>query len=86
MISNPTLEEQQELILDQGLKNIKAQSFQIKNTINTNNLRQCLKETNLMLCELRTSDLTPKNYYQLYTTAFDEMQYVTNFFQEEVNR
>ena len=86
MIINPTLEEQQELILDQGLKNIKAQSYQIKNTINTNNLRQCLKETNLMLCELRTSELTPKNYYQLYTTAFDEMQYVTNFFQEEVNR
>ena len=86
MIINPTQEEQQELILDQGLKNIKAQSYQIKNTINTNNLRQCLKETNLMLCELRTSELTPKNYYQLYTTAFDEMQYVTNFFQEEVNR
>ena len=59
-------EDDQELQLDQGLKNIKAQSFHIHNTIEKNNLRQCLKETNAMLAELRTSALTPKNYYHLY--------------------
>ena len=79
-------EDDQELQLDQGLKNIKAQSFHIHNTIEKNNLRQCLKETNAMLAELRTSALTPKNYYHLYTAAFDEMQYVENYFKEEIKR
>ena len=79
-------EVDQELQLDQGLKNIKAQSFHIHNTIEKNNLRQCLKETNAMLAELRTSALTPKNYYHLYTAAFDEMQYVENYFKEEIKR
>ena len=77
-------EDDQELKLDQGLKNIKAQSLHIHNTIEKNNLRQCLKETNAMLCELRTSSLTPKNYYHLYTAVFDEMQYVENYFKEEI--
>jgi len=86
MINNPGIEDEQELILDQGLKNIKTQSYQIKIAIDKYNLRNCLQETNQMLCELKNSQLTPKNYYQLYTTVFDEMQYVTNFFQEEVNR
>ena len=79
-------EDDQELKLDQGLKNIKAQSFHIHNTIEKNNLRQCLKETNAMLCELRTSSLTPKNYYHLYIAVFDEMQYVENYFKEEIKR
>ena len=39
-----------------------------------------------MLNELRTSYLTPKNYYHLFTAAFDEMQLVINFFQEEITR
>jgi len=86
MINNPGIEDEQELILDQGLKNIKTQSYQIKMAIDKYNLRNCLQETNQMLCELKNSQLTPKNYYQLYTTVFDEMQYVTDFFQEEVNR
>ena len=73
-------EEDQERYLDRGLKKIKAQSFHIHTAIEKNNLRQCLKETYSMLSELRTSALTPKNYYHLFTTIFDEMQIVENFF------
>ena len=79
-------EEDQERYLDRGLKKIKAQSFHIHTAIEKNNLRQCLKETYSMLSELRTSYLTPKNYYHLFTNAFDEMQNVSNFFQEEIKR
>ena len=79
-------EEDQERYLDRGLKKIKAQSFHIHTSIEKNNLRQCLKETYSMLSELRTSALTPKNYYHLFTTIFDEMQIVENFFSEEINR
>ena len=79
-------EEDQERYLDRGLKKTKAQSFHIHTAIEKNNLRQCLQETYSMLLELRTSYLTPKNYYHLFTAAFDEMQIVYNFFLEEINR
>ena len=39
-----------------------------------------------MLSELRTSSLTPKNYYHLFTAVFDEMKVVENFFAEEIKR
>ena len=79
-------EEDQERYLDRGLKKIKAQSFHIHTSIKKNNLRQCLKETYSMLSELRTSALTPKNYYHLFTSVFDEMMIVENFMGEEVKR
>ena len=79
-------EEDQERYLDRGLKKIKAKSFHINTAIEKNNLRQCLKETYIMLSELRTNLLTPKNYYHLFTTIFDEMIIVENFFSEEIKR
>ena len=39
-----------------------------------------------MFKTLRTSKLTPSNYYHLYTTIFDEMQYIYNYFREEARR
>ena len=30
--------------------------------------------------------MTPSNYYHLYTTIFDEMQYIYNYFREESKR
>ena len=74
-------EDDQERVLDLGLKNIKMQT-----AIEHNNLRKCLKETNKFLLELRTKILTPKNYYHLYTAAFDEMQYFANFVKDEIKR
>ena len=79
-------EEDQERYLDRGLKKTKAQSFHINTAIEKNNLRQCLKETYSMLSELRTNYLTPKNYYHLFTAAFDQMQVVINFFADEIKR
>ena len=79
-------EEDQERYLDKGLKKIKAQSFHIHTSIEKNNLRQCLKETYAMLSQLRTNNLTPKNYYHLFTAVFDEMLLVEDFFKEEINR
>lgn len=80
------LDEDQERILNNGLKNIKSQSFHINNSIEKNDLRQCLKHTFALLCELREEKLHPRNYYHLYTAAFDQMQYVENFFKEEIHR
>ena len=79
-------EEDQERYLDKGLKKIRAQTFHIHTSIEKNNLRQCLKETYAMLTELRTNALTPRNYYHLFTTIFDEMLLIEDFFKEEINR
>ena len=79
-------EEDQERYLDKGLKKIRAQTFHIHTCIEKNNLRQCLKETYAMLSELRTNALTPRNYYHLFTTIFDEMLLIEDFFKEEINR
>jgi len=79
-------EEDQEKFLDEALNTVRIQSFHIKKTYENSNLRQCLKETSTMLNELKTSNLSPRNYYQLYTTVFDQMQYVEQNFQEEYRR
>lgn len=79
-------EEDQEKFLDEALNNVRIQSFHIRKTIENSNLRQCLKETSTMLNELKTSSLSPRNYYQLYTTVFDQMQYVEQAFKEEHRR
>jgi vacuolar protein sorting-associated protein 35 len=80
------MEEDQEKFLDDALKIVKAQAFHINKTIENNQLRQCLKESSIMLSELKTSLLTPRNYYHLYTIIFDEMQYLEGFFKEEFRR
>lgn len=79
-------EEDQEKYLDDALKIIRSQAFHMNKTIEDNQLRQCLKEASIMLSELRTSLLSPRNYYHLYSIIFDEMQYLEQFFKEEYRR
>lgn len=78
--------EEQERCLDESLKKIKVQAINIQKCRKESNLRKCLKDANLMLLELRTNNLTPKLYYQLFTPIFDEMQLIENYFKEEVRR
>ena len=80
------MEEDQEKYLDDALKIVKTQSFQMHKNIENNQLRLCLKETSILLSELKTSLLTPRNYYQLYVSIFDEMLYLEQFFKEEHRR
>ena len=39
-----------------------------------------------MLDTLKILKLTPSNNYHLYTTIFDEMQYIYSYFREEARR
>ncbi len=80
------MEEDQEKYLDDALKIVKTQTFQMHKCIENNQLRFCLKESSIMLSELKTSLLTPRNYYQLYAIIFDEMQYLEQYFKEEYRR
>ena len=76
----------QEVALDLALKNVRAQAYHILTTIEKDNLRFCLKQTKLMLNELRTNILFPKNYYTLYTNIFNEIKKVQNFMKSELER
>ena len=51
-----------EKILDEALNNVRIQSFHIRKMIENSNLRQCLKETSIMLNELKTSYLSILHY------------------------
>ena len=80
------MEQNKDINLEKGLKKIKEQSFHINSAIEKNNLRQCLKEAYTMLCELRTNELSPKNYYNLYISVVDTMLTIKNYMIEEINR
>jgi len=79
------MDEDQEKYLDDAINVVRQQGFHMKKSEN-NQLRTCLKESSTMLSELRTSLLSPRNYYTLYTLIFDEMQYLEQFFKEEYRR
>ena len=79
-------EEEQERILSRSLKKIKEQTYFINSAIDKNNLRQCLRESYILLSELRTNNLTPRKYYHLYISAFDVMLNIKNYMAEEIGR
>ncbi len=79
-------EEEQEKILDQALLVVKSQGYQMKVAIDNNKLRNSLKFAKAMLDTLKNTQLSPSNYYQLFLSIFDEMQYIYNYFREEARR
>ena len=79
-------EVDQEKILDQALLVVKSQAYQMKVAIENNKLRNSLKFAKAMLDTLKSTTLSPSNYYQLFLSIFDEMQYIFNYFREEARR
>ena len=76
----------QEKILDDTLLIVKSQGYQMKVAIENNKLRNSLKFAKAMLDTLKSTTLSPSNYYQLFLSIFDEMQYIYNYFREEARR
>ncbi|KAJ2492252.1 retromer complex subunit Vps35 [Coemansia sp. RSA 2050] len=68
--------DEQAKLLDDALQAVKVQAFQMKRCVDNDRLMDGLKHCSTMLNELRTSSLTPKNYYELYLAMFDAMQYL----------
>ena len=54
----------------------------MKRAIDQSDLKQALKCSSEMLRELRTSLMTPKNYYELFMKVFDELRWLENYFAE----
>ncbi|KAJ2453186.1 retromer complex subunit Vps35 [Coemansia sp. RSA 2336] len=70
--------DEQAKLLDDSLQAVKVQAFQMKRCVDNSRLLDGLKHCSTMLNELRTSSLTPKNYYELYLATFDALQYLVN--------
>jgi vacuolar protein sorting-associated protein 35 len=52
-------------ILDDHIQVVRLQAFHMKKSLDTNNLVDALKHSSTMLEELKTSKLSPRNYYNL---------------------
>ncbi|KAJ3085078.1 Vacuolar protein sorting-associated protein 35, partial [Quaeritorhiza haematococci] len=76
--SSPNPEDQQK-ILEEALNVVKIQAYHMKKCLDAHKLMDALKHCSTMLSELRTSSLTPKNYYELYMAIFDELRHLTTY-------
>jgi len=78
MSHTPPVEDQQNF-LNEALKIVKYKAYSMRNSLENDKLMDALKHCSDMLSELRTSFLTPKNYYELYMAIFDEMRHLTRY-------
>ncbi|PCH33169.1 vacuolar protein sorting-associated protein 35 [Wolfiporia cocos MD-104 SS10] len=51
----------------------------MKRHLELDQLMDALKSASLMLAELRTSSLSPKQYYELYMAVFDALRHLSNY-------
>ena len=58
--------DDQDRLLDEATAVVREQAHYMERAIENDNLRESLKHASNIICELRTSLLSPKNYYQLY--------------------
>ena len=66
--------EDQEKLLEDCKKNAKEQAYFMRRALENADLRRGLKFSSEMLAELKTSVLTPRNYYILFMAIFDYMR------------
>ncbi|KZT68818.1 vacuolar protein sorting-associated protein 35 [Daedalea quercina L-15889] len=66
-------------LLSESLSTVKIQTQQMKRHLELDQLMDALKSASLMLAELRTSSLSPKQYYELYMAVFDALRHLSNY-------
>ncbi|CAO1634106.1 unnamed protein product [Parajaminaea phylloscopi] len=71
--------EEQEKALNEALNTVKVQAAQMKRCLDSDSLMEALKSASTMLAELRTSSLSPKNYYRLYMAVFDSLRHLSAY-------
>lgn len=69
-------------LLTEVLATVKVQTVQLKRCLEQDQIMEALKATSSMLAELRTSSLSPKQYYELYMSVFDSLRHLSNYLYE----
>jgi vacuolar protein sorting-associated protein 35 len=78
--------DDQDRLLDEATAVVREQAHYMERAIENDNLRESLKHASNIICELRTSLLSPKNYYQLYMMVFQELQRLAHFFDGKTHK
>jgi len=79
-------EADQEKLLEEAIHVVKSQAFQMKRSLDTSKLMEGLKHASNMLCELRTSLLSPKSYYELFMAIQDELRHLESYLVDEFEK
>lgn len=69
-------------LLTEVLSTIKVQTVQLKRCLEQDQIMEALKAASSMLADLRTSSLSPKQYYELYMSVFDSLRHLSNYLYE----
>ncbi|KAF7797675.1 hypothetical protein EIP86_008875 [Pleurotus ostreatoroseus] len=80
-VTGPPVVEEGKL-LSESLSTVKIQVQQMRRYLELDQLMDALKSASLMLAELRTSSLSPKQYYELSLTdmaVFDALRHLSNY-------
>ncbi|KAF8439372.1 vacuolar protein sorting-associated protein 35 [Boletus edulis BED1] len=75
--TTPVVEEGK--LLSESIATVKIQVGQMKRHLDSDEIMDALKSASLMLAELRTSSLSPKQYYELYMAVFDALRHLSNY-------
>ena len=78
-------DERQAAVRDRSFKVVRERGFYLRQAADGGDLKAVLREATEMLKELRTNELTPKFYYELYMEILNEMRYLENFFMGYAN-
>ncbi|PVH20513.1 hypothetical protein CXQ85_002305 [Candidozyma haemuli] len=72
--------------VQQCLSNIRLHSKHMKDNLSEGQLLPALKNCSNFLNELRTSQLSPKEYYELYIAVFDSLEFLSNYLKQSHQR
>lgn len=86
MKNEATINAEQEKLLENATRVIKAESLEMKRCLDKGETMDALKHASQFLNELKTSDLSPKFYYRLYMDAVNELQHLEAFLVDEHER
>eukprot|EP01103_Thecamoeba_quadrilineata_P016625 TRINITY_DN5601_c0_g1_i1.p1 TRINITY_DN5601_c0_g1~~TRINITY_DN5601_c0_g1_i1.p1 ORF type:complete len:812 (+),score=177.93 TRINITY_DN5601_c0_g1_i1:75-2510(+) len=78
-----SVEEEQAELLEEAKKKVKVEAFHMKRCLDSGKIKDALKHASSLIGQLRTSLLTPKSYYELYITSFDQLRYLESYLFEE---
>jgi vacuolar protein sorting-associated protein 35 len=80
------MDDDQDKLLEEASQVVRQQAAEMVRALDSSNMREALKHSSNMLCELRTSNLSPRSYYELYMKVFDELRHLETFFMEEYRK
>jgi vacuolar protein sorting-associated protein 35 len=79
-------EEEQERWLSNATSVVRQEGFSMKRSLDQGQISEALFHASNMLNEMRTSLLSPKNYYDLYMHIFSELSHLRAYFSDEARR